>query len=179
MSTKASIDEIPLLTGRAIDQVGILVPDLEAAVRSHRASWQGIGWNLWEYDASMLTSVTYRGTPTSSAAWRAALNTATPQIELIQPVTGPSIYDEWIEERGYGLHHLGVVVASVDGAIEQMAAVGLEVIQAGRGFGLDGDGGFAYFDTLDEFGFLVEAITRPLRRREPFASFAEDDAPTA
>ena len=27
-------------------------------------------------------------------------------FELLQPLEGPSIYKEWLEERGEGLHHV-------------------------------------------------------------------------
>ena len=39
--------------------------------------------------------------------------------------------------------------------------------RAARGYGLDGDGGFAYLDTIDDVGMIVELIEFPARRREP------------
>lgn len=30
-------------------------------------------------------------------------------VELIQPMDGPSIYKEWLEEHGEGLHHIAVM----------------------------------------------------------------------
>jgi methylmalonyl-CoA/ethylmalonyl-CoA epimerase len=166
-----STTPIPLLAGRSIDQVGILVPDVAVAVRTHLTLWPDIGWSLWSYSASLLTSLTYRNKALSDAAWKVGLNDATPQIELIEARAGPSVYEEWIAQRGYGLHHLGIVVTSLEDAIEQMGRAGFGPIQAGHGFGLDGDGGFAYFDTTRELGFLVEAIERPARRRDPVATF--------
>ena len=37
----------------------------------------------------------------------------------------------------------------------------------GRGFELNDNGGFAYFDTEEELGVLLEAVELPARRREP------------
>ena len=39
--------------------------------------------------------------------------------------------------------------------------------QTGGGYGLDGDGGYAYFDTVASFGVILELIEVPKRRREP------------
>lgn len=48
-----------------------------------------------------------------------------------------------------------------------MRRAGYDVLQSGRGYGLDGDGGYAYFDTERDFEVIVEAIEVPKRRREP------------
>jgi hypothetical protein len=44
-----------------------------------------------------------------------------------------------------------------------------EVVQTGSGFGVDGDGAFAYFDTVDDFGCYYEAIVGPRALPEPEA----------
>jgi hypothetical protein len=55
----------------------------------------------------------------------------------------------------------------VDAAIDTMAERGFSMIQSGRGFGLNGDGAFAYFDTVASFGYTVEARELPAARRQP------------
>jgi hypothetical protein len=80
---------------------------------------------------------------------------------------GPTIYHEFIEARGYGLHHVGLLVDDLDEAIAQAAEAGLAVIQSGGGHGLDGDGGFAYLDTEERLECLLELMTPPKRRQEP------------
>ena len=45
------------------------------------------------------------------------------------------------------MHHFGYYVDDIDGAITAMEAKGYPVVQSGAGFGVDGDGAFAYFDT--------------------------------
>ncbi|MGZ4399343.1 MAG: hypothetical protein ACXVYM_00570 [Gaiellaceae bacterium] len=39
-----------------------------------------------------------------------------------------------------------------------MAELGYECLQHGYGFGRDGSGAFAYFDTESELGYLIEAL---------------------
>ena len=36
-----------------------------------------------------------------------------------------------------------------------------------RGFSVDGDGAFAYFDTEHDLGYLLEVVQPPKTRREP------------
>ena len=89
---------------------------------------------------------------------RLALHGSDPQLELLQPLEGEDILREWLERRGEGLHHLGYEVRSLDETMKRMAEAGYECIQHGYGFGADGSGGFAYFDTERELGYLVEAV---------------------
>jgi hypothetical protein len=43
----------------------------------------------------------------------------------------------------------------------------------GSGYGLDGDGHFAYLDTEEIFGITLELMERPKRRRAPRKIFPE------
>jgi methylmalonyl-CoA/ethylmalonyl-CoA epimerase len=157
---------LEMLAGRPVGQVGILVPDLEGALKRYSSLW-GLGpWVGYEYGPHTVPQLTYRGEP-GRYAMRIALTGSGPQIELIEPLRGPSIYDEWLESRPEGLHHLGIYVDSVEDAIATMAAAGYSVLQSGAGYGVDGDGGYAYFDTERDFGVVLEAIEVPRQRREP------------
>jgi methylmalonyl-CoA/ethylmalonyl-CoA epimerase len=155
-----------MLDGRGPSQVGILVDDLESALSRYDSLWGGGPWRCFRYGADTIPVVTYRGEPGRYSIWL-AINQTTPQIELIHPVAGPSIYDEWIDRRGLGLHHLGFWVDSLDEAVSAMEAAGYPLLQSGSGYGLDGDGGYAYFDTEHDFDAVLEAIEVPARRREP------------
>lgn len=97
-----------------------------------------------------------------------------PQIELIEPVRGPSIYHEWLEQHGPGLHHIGMYVEDLDVGLTEMARDGHEPVQWGRGYGETGDGGFAYFDTRDLFGIYTELIEIPEVRMPPRRVYPED-----
>ena len=89
------------------------------------------------------------------------------QLELVQPVKGPSIHDDWLNEHGEGFHHLGYIVDSVADTIAEMAEAGYPVIQGCTGFGDSGDGVYAYFDTRRELGTIVEALEPPTRMPDP------------
>jgi methylmalonyl-CoA/ethylmalonyl-CoA epimerase len=94
---------------------------------------------------------------------RLALNDRSPQYELIEPLSGPSIHADWLEERGEGFHHVAYVVASLEQTTAEMESAGHPAIARIHSFGSAGDGAAAYFDTADVLGFLVEAVEPPAR----------------
>ena len=157
-----------ILVGRPVGQIGIVVRDLERACHRYSALWRCGPWRIFTYGPAILSSQSYRGAP-SQFVVRIALNATTPQLELLQPLAGPSVYDDWLERRGEGLHHLAAFVEDADAAIASLADAGYRVLLEGRGFGAEGDGVFAYFDTEDDLGYLLEVVQRPSVRREPEA----------
>ena len=158
-------DAVPeLLAGKTVDQVGIIVNDIRREVAVWSVLLGRDDWLFYTYQPSTVPVLTYRGKP-GTFGMRVALISEAPQIELIEPLKGPSIYHEWLEKHGTGLHHLGFRVPSVADAIDAMAGRGIPAIQTGSGYGQNGDGGFAYFDTQKTLGFISEAIEVPAARR--------------
>lgn len=145
-------------------QIGILVPDLADGIRKWSSILGRADWLVYTYGPDWVPELTYRGQP-GEFSMRLGLIGSSPQIELIEPLTGPSIYHEWIDEHGYGQHHIGFWVDSIDDVTAQAAQSGIDLTQTGRGYGLNGDGGFAYLDTLATLGVILEAIEVPSVRR--------------
>jgi hypothetical protein len=151
--------------GRAPAQLGIVVPDLERALRAHA----GMGpWSVYTYDRHVVPTLECGGTP-ADFRFRLALNPSTPQLEIIQPLDDDSPYARWLARGHSGVHHLGYLVDDVSATTTAMCAAGFTVIMSGSGHGADGTGAFAYYDTEAAVGYLMEAIRRPLERREPEA----------
>ena len=69
------------------------------------------------------------------------------RIELIQPLSGDSVYADFIKEHGYGVHHFGILTDDMPSVVRLAEKAGYEIIMDGSGFGLDGDGFYAYIDT--------------------------------
>jgi methylmalonyl-CoA/ethylmalonyl-CoA epimerase len=146
----------------SIDQIAVVVRDLDAAMDRY-VNDLGIGlWNVYTYGPHRLWKMTYRGNEQAYVMKLALAFVGPTMYELIQPLEGgPNIYQEFLDERGEGLHHLGYYVPKIDEAIAEMAAQGYSLLQSGRGFGVDHDGAYAYFDTEKAFGCIVEAIEEP------------------
>ncbi len=155
-----SAPPVPLLAGRQITQIGVLVPELERAMAAHAQLSPSEGWHVVEPGPRRGVS-TYRGRPLTGRA-RLAFSPSTPEIELIEYLDGDSVYSEWLTERGHGLHHLAVNVEHLGQASDQMAAAGFNELQGAWGYGPGGSGGHAYYDTVDALGYILEAI-EPVR----------------
>jgi hypothetical protein len=52
-------------------------------------------------------------------------------------------------------------------AMAQTESAGINMIQDGSGFGLDGDGHYAYLETEKALGVTLELIQRPKARVQP------------
>ena len=153
------------LKGLAPFQIAFVVRDLERAVREFDARLSAGPWRGWIFGPQGRDRE-YHGQP---ADWtlRLALNSRSPQYELIQPLEGPSIHADWLAERGEGFHHLGYVVPSLERTTAEMEAAGHPVVARIHSFGGAGDGAAAYYDTADALGFLVEAVEPPSEMPPP------------
>ena len=157
---------LPALAGGTPFQVALVVHNIERAVREFDALLDGGPWRGYVFDSSSVEGCEYHGRP-ADWSFRLVLNDRQPQFELIEPLTGPSIYADWLESHGEGMHHIAYAVASVEATTAQMAAAGHPVIQSGHSFGADRDGVFAYYDTAEALGFIIEAVEPPGRMPDP------------
>ncbi|HST25731.1 MAG TPA: VOC family protein [Gaiellaceae bacterium] len=160
------MNDVEALVGGELFQIAFVVRDLDAALERYTRILGGAPWRIFTFSAAIHREASYRGAATDFSV-RLALNGTSPQCELIEPVRGAGVHAAWLEERGEGFHHVGVLVESVETTVERVAAAGFEAIQTGSGFGASGDGSYAYFDTAQELGFLVEAVEPPERMPDP------------
>jgi Glyoxalase/Bleomycin resistance protein/Dioxygenase superfamily len=92
-----------------ISQIAIVVRDIDEALeRYHQALGWG-PWNIYEHKPPALHDTYLHGKPTDFTMIGAETHVGPIVVELLQPDQGPSIYKEWLEERGEGLHHIAVM----------------------------------------------------------------------
>ena len=154
-----------------IAQVAFVVRDLEAKMR---AFWEdfGIGpWSIYRFEPPRVKDMTYRGKRQDFSMRVAFGMCGDLQIELVQSLRGPNLYEEFLEQCGEGVQHLGIWVPDIAPALQQMQALGYEMVQSGRGYGVHGDGAFAYFATADRLSTLIELIQLPQERYPPEATY--------
>ena len=175
MSEKGIEDALPFLRD-GVAQVGLVVRDLDRTVECYWRQF-GIGpWHFYTYRRPLVKQMTYRGQP-ADYAMRIALAWIGPlRIELIEMAGGDSVYADFVQEHGYGVHHFGVLVDDMDAALAQAAAAGLAMTMDGAGFGRDGDGHYAYLDTEEDLGTTLELIARPRGRIPPERVYPPEEA---
>ena len=150
-----------------IAQIAFVVEDLDATVEAYHQTF-GIGpWHFYTYGAPLVKKMSYHGKP-SQYKMRVALSYFGPmRIELIEMVEGDTVYADFVKEHGYGVQHLGVLVNDMEEALAQAEAAGFSMIMDGSGFGVDGDGHYAYIDTEKVYGVTYELIQRPKQKQPP------------
>lgn len=135
-------------------QTAYVVRDLAAA-----EAWFGriLGVPQWTtFDMEVGAGCTYRGRPADSAMRLSLGYAGDVQIELIQPTRGVSMYTEFLEAKGPGLHHIAFAVPDYDATVAVLAAEGLEAIQAG--VTPDGQVRFTYFDCATAGASVIEIL---------------------
>jgi len=142
---------------RGIDQVGLVVRDLETTLNLY-ISLLGIGpWQLYTFQPPLVTEMRVRERPTLYRMKIALTMLGSVMLELIEPLEGENIYQPFLDDRGPGVHHIGCYVDDIAKGIEAAKAAGIGVLQSGKLL----DGGYAYLDTEDKLGIIVELIQMP------------------
>jgi hypothetical protein len=83
------------------------------------------------------------------------------ELEIIQPVYGPTIYERFLQEKGEGLHHVKEKISDerFGAALADYRAKGIEVTQTGQFFA---DFHF-YLDTEKALDFIYELGNCPVQ----------------
>ncbi len=157
----------------SIDQVAVVVRDLNASMERYVNEF-GIGpWSVYTFSPDWIEGMTFRGNEQDYIMKLAITMVGNVMYELIEPVQGPNSYEEFLNEHGEGLHHLGYFVDDIDTAIQQMEKAGYKLLQSGRSFGTNNDGAYAYFETESALGHIVEAIEMPAEMPPPERTYPE------
>ena len=135
-------------------QVAYVIRDLEAAEKWFQRI-MGVPF-FTRSEIVLGEGCTYRGKPADSAMRLSLGFAGEVQIELIEALRGQSIYTEFMEAKGPGLHHVAFSVPDVDATVAELCAAGLVPIQEGS-FG-DGRVKFSYFDCDAEGASVIEIL---------------------
>ncbi len=136
-------------------QIAFVVNDLAASERFFIEK-MGVKSFFRFKDVTVYEAV-YRGKPGGFHMDIAIGYAGNSQIELIQHLSGQSVYKEFLDKKGEGLHHLGFIVPDHEKVIADFTANGFPVIQSGR-IGTNPGVKFAYFDTEAAIGAVMESI---------------------
>jgi methylmalonyl-CoA/ethylmalonyl-CoA epimerase len=129
----------------SIEHVSVLVRDLNQALE-HYTNDLGMGpWGVYTLTPDWIRDMTVHGKEQSYVYKLALCNVGPVLYELMESVQGPSIYEEFLRERGEGVQHLGYFVEDIDAEISKMDSRGFALVLSGRGFGTNDDGAFAHY----------------------------------
>jgi hypothetical protein len=135
-----------------ICQIAQVVTNLEKAMKHF---WDDFGlgpWDVYEYGPATIRDSIYRGKPNTQRYVLAVTWQGSIQYELMQPLDGYSIYNEFIEKHGEGLQHVKLYYKNCAKALEDFKKKGYEVIQSGK----IGNDEFYYLESVDKIGATFE-----------------------
>lgn len=145
------------LDTQRVTQVAVVVRDVEKVAKEW-ADLFGV-----EVPKSSLTDplekahTTYRGRPTKGRAKLVFFKLDNLQLELIEPVGGPSTWREFLETNGEGVHHIAFEVKGTDKYVAMLEKKGMPLVQRGEWTAYTG-GCYTYFDSVQKLGVALELL---------------------
>ena len=136
-------------------QVAIVVKSIDETVKFYTEVF-GIG--PFEIRNVEYPTATYYGRKAGYRGKRAFAQLGPVTLELIELIDGKTVHEDFLREKGEGLHHIGFAVKDLKKCEEEAEKAGLKVVQ---GFKREDGSGFVYVDSDRIGGAMFELIQRP------------------
>jgi hypothetical protein len=85
-----------------ITQVAVVVKDLRATMEKYHGVMGWGPWSVYEHKPPVLRETEVRGKPVRYTMLGAEVHCNPIDFEILQPLEGPSIYKEFLKEKGEG-----------------------------------------------------------------------------
>lgn len=150
----------PLLDmkGKKIVRIGIVVGDAQKTAGRYE---EVLGVGPWTFTNGTAEDVVLHGRALGNKSFSlrsAVAQFGDLQIELIQPLSGPSLYMEFLSIHGNGIHHLSLgFVDDADAMVDTMRKEGYDVEMQGI---VGGDTEFIYLSTQKKLGATFGFVKR-------------------
>lgn len=142
-----------------VTQVAIVVRDIEARARA----WADVlGLPVPEIivtDPVEVARTEYEGAPTPARARLAFFHLGQVDLELIEPLGGPSTWQDQLDRHGEGLHHIAFQIQGMPERLAYLDAKGAPLVQRGEYTG----GRYAYVDGAPRLGAILELLENDRR----------------
>lgn len=140
-------------------QFGYVYTDIEKQAKMMEELW---GMPKFAVLPPNTAEVIYRGMNSTYTTKIAFSRYFGKQIELIQWISGEGIHKEFLDNGNEGFQHISCMVEDLDKYVQKLGQKGLEPIHLGH----IGKQHFAYFDTEDSLGFLLELQSTKKKKRK-------------
>ncbi|MFH1008543.1 MAG: VOC family protein [Candidatus Latescibacterota bacterium] len=139
---------------RLVCQIGVVVRDIERSAKAY-ADLFGEGLPDWFMTGPEEEAHTrYRDLPSDGRAKLAFFQLGALSLELIEPVGGPSTWQEFLQTEGEGVHHIAFQIKDMDGQVAILGKKGMPLVQSGDYTG----GCYAYIDSVPQLGVMLELL---------------------
>lgn len=135
-------------------QVGLIVRDIERSIETYSRVFGMPEPEIVVTDGSEIAHTRFRGEPTDARAKLAFFEMGQVSLELIEPIGGPSTWQEFLDEKGEGVHHIAFIVEDTDAVVKFLEREGVGVVQQGDYTG----GRYTYLDSASVLGVVLELL---------------------
>ena len=140
-----------------VSQIGIVVKDMDKTIEFYE--------NVLGLGPFVKPDITYKekhyyGKQVQSEFIMGFCSLGSVELELIQPISGPTIYHDFLQAKGEGIHHLGFDVKDMEKKLALCQEMGIKIMAGGEG----ATSHFEYLDTAETGGVIFELIQREKRR---------------
>jgi methylmalonyl-CoA/ethylmalonyl-CoA epimerase len=148
-------DMMSKLKPLSITQVAVVVKDLRKTMETYHKMLGWGPWNVYVLKPPRHRDTFVRGKRVNYTMQIAETHVDSLGFEIIEPLEGPSIYREFLDEKGEGLHHIACMRTTTD-ADETLASfkkMGAGVLMGGS---IDDSIRYYYLDTEPMLKLIVE-----------------------
>lgn len=138
-----------------VAQVGIVVRDLEKSMKAYWEEFRMGPWKIWTFAPPVTRETILYGKSVQHKFRIAETMAGDLCVELIQHLEGETIYKEFLDKRGEGLHHIQYMTNEIEETLEKFRKAGIGIMQSGK---VEKDS-YYYLDTESRFGIIVELAT--------------------
>jgi len=156
MLSEGGIVNTPPFGNNIVCQVGLLVNDIEAAARRYCEVFGVEMPPIIETPGYAISKTTYHGEPSDATAKLAFFSFGQVQIELIEPDAQSSVWRDYLDEHGEGVHHIAFQVEDTDRTVEHLKEHRIDVLQ--QGLYSDASGMYTYVDSVPMLGVMLELL---------------------
>ncbi|MEM2320398.1 MAG: VOC family protein [Candidatus Bathyarchaeia archaeon] len=145
---------------KEISHVAAVVRDLNRSLKMYKEILGIEPWIIQSFVPPFHRETYVREKPVKYTMRIAIASLGKIYYELIEPLEGPSIYKEFLDAKGEGLHHIGKVYTSleeVERDLEMFKKMGLRILQRGAFY----DSRYYYIDTEPLLGVIYEVVYKP------------------
>lgn len=137
-----------------LDQIGIITKDMDSNIAFMKKIY---GWDP-DNEFQRVFSMKYRGEDAEATARVCAYRKYDIEIEFIEPIgEAKSAWHDYLKMGQSGIHHIRYNVSDFWGSRQALLEKGLDIWIEGKATGPEGLR-FAYFDAIEELGFVIEII---------------------
>ncbi len=138
-----------------LGQMGYVVPDINKAIAYYKDT---LGVSPWILLDERPEPCIEKGKEIHPLLRIALSYLGSVQVELIEVVEGESLHLNHIREAREGIHHVGFMVQDINKRLDACRKMGIDILQRGtiKDTGLTVD--YAYLDTVDQIGIIIEFI---------------------